>query len=473
MDMSKNFIPDDAHRVHLMAVCGTAMGALACMLKDLGCEVTGSDQKVYPPMSDFLAGRGVRIMDGFRPENLGHRPDLVVVGNAVTRLNPEAAELDRLGLPFCSMPQAINRFVAAGRQTLMVTGTHGKTTTSALLAWILQSAGCDPSFVIGGILKNFQSNYRLGNGDSIVIEGDEYDTAFFDKGPKFLHYRPVATVLTSIEFDHADIYRDLEHVKSAFRRLVDGLPPGSLLIACDEDPRIPEVIAGAALTVCGYGRREGSHWRLGSIAVDPPWTTFDVLQEGSRFARFRTRLIGTHNLLNALSTIAVADHLGLSAAALANALETFEGIRRRQEIRGEKRGIVVMDDFAHHPTAVRETIAAVKAAYPGRRIIAVFEPRTNSSMRKVFQPVYPDSFESADMICIRRPPRLDKVPETERFSSEDLVAELNRRGKAADFFQDTDQIIDHLVQTAVSGDVILVMSNGGFDNIHERLLASL
>jgi UDP-N-acetylmuramate: L-alanyl-gamma-D-glutamyl-meso-diaminopimelate ligase len=254
---------------------------------------------------------------------------------------------------------------------------------------------------------------------------------------------------------------------------VDGLPPGSLLIACDEDPHIPEAIAGAALTVRRYGRREGSHWRLGSITVDPPWTTFDVLQAGSRFARFRTRLIGTHNLLNALAGVAVADHLGLSAAALANALETFEGIRRRQEIRGEKRGIVVMDDFAHHPTAVRETIAAVKAAFPGRRIIAVFEPRTNSSMRKVFQPVYPDAFECADMICIRRPPRLDKVPEAERFSSEDLVAELNRRGKAADFFLDTDQIIDHLVQTAVSGDVILVMSNGGFDNIHERLLASL
>jgi len=473
MDMSKNVIPDDVRRVHLMAVCGTAMGALACMLKDLGYEVTGSDQKVYPPMSDFLAGRGIRIVDGFRPENLGHRPDLVVVGNAVTRLNPEAVELDRLGLPFCSMPQAINRFVVAGRQTLMVTGTHGKTTTSALLAWILQAAGCDPSFVIGGILKNFQSNYRLGNGGLFVIEGDEYDTAFFDKGPKFLHYRPVATALTSIEFDHADIYRDLEHVKSAFRRLMDGLPPGSLLVACDEDPHIPEVIAGAALTVRRYGRREGSHWRLGPIRVDPPWTTFDVLKTGSRFARFRTRLIGTHNLLNALAGIAVADHLGISAAALTGALETFEGIRRRQEIRGEKRGIVVMDDFAHHPTAVRETIAAVKAAFPGRRIIAVFEPRTNSSMRKVFQPVYPASFECADMICIRRPPRLDKVPEAERFSSEDLVRELNRRGKAAGFFPDTDQIINHLAQTAASGDVILIMSNGGFDNIHERLLASL
>jgi UDP-N-acetylmuramate: L-alanyl-gamma-D-glutamyl-meso-diaminopimelate ligase len=262
-------------------------------------------------------------------------------------------------------------------------------------------------------------------------------------------------------------------VKSAFRHLVDGLPPGSLLVACDEDPQIPEVIAGAVLTVRRYGRREGSHWRLGSITVDPPWTTFEVLKAGSRFARFRTRLIGTHNLLNALSAIAVADHLGISAAALADGLETFEGVRRRQEIRGEKRGIVVMDDFAHHPTAVRETIAAVKEAFPERRLIAVFEPRTNSSMRKVFQPVYPASFECADMICIRQPPRLDKVPEAERFSSEELVRELKLRGKVAGFFADTDQIIGHLKQTAAPGDVILIMSNGGFDNIHERLLACL
>jgi len=473
MDMSQNFIPEGVRQIHLIAVCGSAMGALACMLQDLGYEVTGSDQKIYPPMSGFLAERGVRILDGFRPENMAHRPDLVVVGNAVPRTNPEAAHLEQLKIPFCSMPQAVNRFVAAGKQTLMVTGTHGKTTASALLAWILQSAGRDPSFMIGGILKNFDSNYRLGHGRDFVIEGDEYDTAFFDKGPKFLHYHPAATVLTSIEFDHADIYRDLDHVQSAFRRLVESLRGESLLVACDRDANIDAVVAGASPAVQRYGSEVGSDWRLGPIQVDPPWTAFEVLREGRSFGRFRTRMIGRHNLLNALGVLAVADHLGVSAAAAAEALERFEGVKRRQEIRGERRGVIVMDDFAHHPTAVRETIAAVRSSFPGRRLFAVFEPRTNSSMRKVFQAVYPSSFDGADITCIRRPSMLEKIPEGERFSSEELVQELERRGRAAHFFSGTQEIIDFLVKTAAAGDMILIMSNGGFDNIHERLLESL
>jgi len=473
MDISQNFIPESVRRIHLIAVCGTAMGALACMLKDLGYEVTGSDQKAYPPMSRFLAARGIPVMDGYRAEHLSPRPDLVVVGNAVPRINPEAVECERRGLPYCSMPQAVNRFVANGRQTLMVAGTHGKTTTAALLAWVLQTAGRDPSFVIGGILKNFDSNYRLGRGGAIVIEGDEYDTAFFDKGPKFLHYTPAATMLTGIEFDHADIYRDLEHVKSAFRNLVGGLSRESLLVAYDRDPAIDAVTPGAAALVQRYGSRAGSDWRLGSITVEPPWSSFDVLKAGEPFGRFRTRMIGRHNLLNALAAIGVADHFGISAAVAAEALESFQGVKRRQEIRGEKRGVTVMDDFAHHPTAVRETIAAVKSSFPGRRLFAVFEPRTNSSMRKVFQPVYPLSFDGADIICIRRPSMLEKIPEGERFSSEELVQELKRRGSAAHFFSGTEEIIDFLVKTAAAGDMILIMSNGGFDNIHERLLEQL
>ena len=276
MELQKNHIPVEVRRIHLIAVCGTAMGALACMLKDLGYEVTGSDQKVYPPMSRFLAERGIAVMDGYRAEHLSPRPDLVVVGNAVPRTNPEALECERLGLPYCSMPQAVNRFVAAGKQTLMVAGTHGKTTTAAVLAWILQSAGSDPSFVIGGILKNFDSNYRLGRGRFVVIEGDEYDTAFFDKGPKFLHYTPAATVLTGIEFDHADIYRDLDHVKSAFRSLVEGPAREGLLVAYDRDAAIDAVIAGADGPVQRYGGGAGADWRLGPVTMDPPWTTFEV-----------------------------------------------------------------------------------------------------------------------------------------------------------------------------------------------------
>jgi UDP-N-acetylmuramate: L-alanyl-gamma-D-glutamyl-meso-diaminopimelate ligase len=473
MDPALNTIPPGARRVHLIGVCGTAMGALACMLKDLGCEVSGSDQKIYPPMSDFLAGRGIRILEGFRPENLGHRPELVVVGNVIPRANPEALELARLGLAYCSMPQAIHRFAAASKRALMVTGTHGKTSTCAVLAWILAVAGRKPSFVIGGILKNFGSNYGLGGGDLIVLEGDEYDTAFFDKGPKFLHYTPQATVVTGVEFDHADIYRDLAHVKSAFRRLAQGLPAESLLVAWDGDANVSEVIDGTPAGVHRYGRRQDSAWRLSEVEIEPPWTIFGVQRLGRPFGRFRTRLIGAHNRLNALAAIAVADHLGVPAASMATAFESFEGVKRRQEIRGERRGVTVMDDFAHHPTAVRETLAAVRSSFPGRRVIAVFEPRTNTSMRKVFQAVYPAAFDAADLVLIRRPSMLEKVPEPERFSSEALAAALAARGKPARFFADTGEIIDHLVQTAAPGDVVVIMSNGGFDNIHERLLNSL
>jgi UDP-N-acetylmuramate: L-alanyl-gamma-D-glutamyl-meso-diaminopimelate ligase len=424
-------------------------------------------------MSRFLADRGIRVLDGYRAEHLSPAPDLVVVGNAVPRTNPEAIECERQGLPYCSLPQAVNRFVATGKQTLMITGTHGKTTTAALLAWVLQTAGREPSFVIGGILKNFGSNYRLGRGGDVVIEGDEYDTAFFDKGPKFLHYVPAAMVLTSIEFDHADIYRDLAHVTSAFRGLVGGLGRESLLVACDGDDAIDGVVAGAAAAVQRYGSAAGSEWRLGSIAVDPPWTSFEVMRAGRRFGGFRTGMIGRHNLLNALAVIAVADHVGIPAAAAAKALESFQGVNRRQEIRGEKRGIIVIDDFAHHPTAVRETIAAVRSSYPGRRLVAVFEPRTNTSMRKVFQQDYSQSFNGADRICIRRPSMLEKVPEAERLSAEALVADLQCQGLNAAFFPDTESIIASIADSGRSGDVVLIMSNGGFDNIHERLLESL
>jgi UDP-N-acetylmuramate: L-alanyl-gamma-D-glutamyl-meso-diaminopimelate ligase len=341
------------------------------------------------------------------------------------------------------------------------------------VATLLLEAGRDPSLLVGGIAANFDGSFRDGAGPEFVVEGDEYDTAFFDKGPKFLHYAPTATVLTSIEFDHADIYRDLEHVQSAFRRLVLGLGRERLLLAYDQDAAIDAAIAGATAAVQRYGSETGSAWRLGSVAVDPPWTSFEVRRGGGSYGRLRTRMIGRHNLLNALAVIGVSNYLGISGALVAEAMESFQGLKRRQEIRGEKRGILVMDDFAHHPTAVRETIAAVRSAYPGRRLIAVFEPRTNSSMRKVFQPVYPQSFDGADRVCIRSPSMLEKVPEAERFSAEALVADLQRQGRNAEFFPDTESIIASIVDTGRSGDVVLIMSNGGFDNIHERLLASL
>jgi len=473
LDMDKNRIPETVRTIHLIAVCGTGMGALACMLRDLGFEVTGSDQKIYPPMSHFLVKKGIRIMDGFREENISYAPDLVVVGNAVVRQNPEAGKLHRMGLNFCSMPQALNRFVAGGKKTLMVTGTHGKTTTSAILAWILHEAGLDPSFMIGGILKNFDSNYRLGNGPYFVVEGDEYDTAFFDKGPKFLHFHPQIAVLTSVEFDHADIFHDLDHVKRTFKGFISGLSGSSLLLAYDGDKNVVGLIDNANCRIENYGKNPNSTWRLGSISAESPWTTFETIKNNETFAVFKTRLFGEHNLLNALAVIAVADQLKIPLQIIAGALETFKGIKRRQEIRGEKGQITVIDDFAHHPTAVRETVRAVKSVHSNGRLIAVFEPRTNTSMRSIFQKEYLQSFELADLICIRQPPLLKKIPPGQRFSSRRLVNDLKSRGKDAHYFPDTDAIIAFLSSTARPHDLILIMSNGGFDNIHQRLLESL
>jgi UDP-N-acetylmuramate: L-alanyl-gamma-D-glutamyl-meso-diaminopimelate ligase len=329
-----NRIPQTVRHVHLIAVCGTAMGALACMFKDAGYTVSGSDTNVYPPMSRFLEEKSIAIMKGFHARNLVPRPDLVVVGNAVSRDNPDVVAAAEMGLCYCSMPQAVNRFAAAGKRQVLVTGTHGKTTTSALIAWILHHAGRDPSFIIGGILPNFSSNYRSGAGDCIVLEADEYDTAFFDKGPKFLHYTPDAAVLTSVEFDHADIYRDLDHVREAFSRFLRQMPAGALLLHVDDDPNVADLVDAAPCRRQAYGRHADSPWRLDPVYLQPPVTRFDVARRGAPFGRFASRLIGKHNLKNTLAAIAVADHLGVAPDRIASALDTFRGVRRRQEIAG-------------------------------------------------------------------------------------------------------------------------------------------
>ena len=464
-------IPDTVRCIHLIAVCGTGMGALAGMLKDLGYVVTGSDQHIYPPMSDFLRAKQITVLDGFRARNLSHQPDLVVVGNAVSKDNPEVQAMISMGLPYCSMPQAINHFGAENKRQIVVTGTHGKTTTSSFIAWMLHSAGMAPSFLIGGIGANLKSNYRAGEGDWIVLEGDEYDTAYFDKGPKFLHYQPAIAVLTGIEFDHADIFKDLDHIKTAFNRFITNLPAFGTLIAFDNDENIASIVSACPVPVLYYGRKAESDWRLGETRIEPPWTRFEVYNRDHLFGRFKTRMIGEHNMCNLLSGIAAGHLAGLHGEQIVRAVETFNGVRRRQETRGVKNGITVLDDFAHHPTAVRETVRAVKGFYgQERRVIAVFEPRTNSSRRKVFQGIYPASFDDADMICIRQPPLLDKIPLDQRFSSIQLVDDLKTKGKDARFFEETDGIIEFLKSEARPDDVILIMSNGGFDNIHQRLL---
>lgn len=466
-------LPEDIQHIHLIAVCGTGMGALACLLKEMGYEVTGSDQHVYPPMSDFLIGRGISLFEGYVADNLNPSPDLVVVGNAVSKDNPEVQAMQALKVPYCSMPQAINRFAAAGKKQIVVTGTHGKTTTSSFIAWLLTCAGLDPSFLIGGIVSDFDSNYRLGQGDYMVLEGDEYDTAFFDKGPKFLHYVPEFAVLTSVEFDHADIFRDLDHIKYTFGRLLEGMPRQSILLAFDQDDNVADILPQTSCRVTMYGRSADSAWGLGDFCIDPPFTRFQILRKDKLWGEFKTRMIGRHNLCNLLAGIAVGEQLGIRQIDMAKALESFKGVRRRQEVRGVKNDIIVIDDFAHHPTAVSETIHAVKSFYENRRVIAVFEPRTNSSRRNVFQSVYPGAFDRADMVCVRQAPLLEKIAVDQRFSSEQLVEDLVQQGKQAFYFQDTDAIVDFLIVHAQPNDVLLIMSNGGFDDIHTRLLDAL
>ncbi len=473
IDLSLNTLPEHIHHIHLMGICGTGMGSLAGMLKEQGFHITGSDQAVYPPMSTFLAGIGIEVRQGYGPQNLNPKPDLVIVGNVITQVNPEAQELIRLRIPFLSLPQALARIFLKDKICLVVAGTHGKTTTSALLASILDQAGLSPGFMIGGVLRGYERNYQIGRGPYFVIEGDEYDTAFFDKGPKFLHYRPHLAVLTSIEFDHADIYADLKAVQKAFARFLSILPEEGLLVAHGPDPRIQEILFQALCPVETYGLDARWDWHLEELTPTEKGSRFQVYRRREFFGAFDSPLAGKHNALNFVSLVPILTHLGLSPEMIARGLAGFQGIHRRQEIRGIQAGVTVIDDFAHHPTAVRETIQAMRAQYQGRRLIAVFEPRTNTSRRRIFQKEYGLSFDGADLVLIREAPDLAKIPEGERFSSNQLVKQLVTSGKKARYFPDTEEILAFLSGHLKAGDVVLIMSNGGFDRIHERLLALL
>ncbi len=468
-----NTFPESTRHIHFMGVCGTGMAAMAAMLKSQGYIVTGSDVHVYPPMSDFLANAGIVICDGYNAANLNPRPDLVIVGNVITRKNTEAIALASLRIPYLSFPQLLNRRFLASKKSVVVAGTHGKTTTSSLLATLLYGAGLEPGFLIGGIVQAFSCNFRVGDGPYFVVEGDEYDTAFFDKGPKFLHYSPHIAIITSIEFDHADIYADLESVKKSFRRLIAIMPKDGCLVAHLDDPVVAELVADAPCRVVGYGNGPHCDWVLSKYSCDVNGSSFDALYRSEHFGYFETVMPGKHNCLNALAVIAVLADIGVSPKIISHELKKFKGVKRRQEVRGEIGGVTVIDDFAHHPTAVRETIAALKAVYAQRRLIVVFEPRTNSSRRRVFQQDYLQVFDKADMIIVKEPEPLVALPEDQRFSAKELVSGLVGKGSDAYYFPTTDKILGYLMTVVSSGDVVAVMSNGGFDNIHVRLLDML
>ncbi len=469
---SLNRLPDTLRHIHLIGICGTGMASLAGMLKSQGHLITGSDQNIYPPMSLFLESLSIPVFDGYRSEHLHPEPDLVIVGNVVTKENPEAVELSSLRLPYLSFPQAIGHFALKDKRSIVISGTHGKTTTSALIAWILEKAGMDPGFMIGGIPRNFEKNFKSGKGPYFVIEGDEYDTAFFDKGPKFLHYNPWITILTSIEFDHADIYRDLDHVIGSFRKLINLIPANGLLIANGDDKIVRRESKEAGCRTETYGFSENNRWRAADLTFEAAFTQLTILKKGEEIP-FSTSLYGRHNISNLLAAVVLGRFLEIPWTIIEEAARTFSGVKRRQEIIGERNGILVLDDFAHHPTAVRETIAAVRDKYRGRRVIAVFEPRSNSSRRKIFQDRYSLSFDAADLILIPEPPLMGSIPVDERFSSRQLVSDLNERGLKAGYFETTDKLLEALVRAARSQDVVLIMSNGGFDYLHQRLLDAL
>lgn len=470
-------LPQDPKTIHFIAVCGTGMGALACMLASAGRRVTGSDQAIYPPMSTQLERRGIGFMKGYRAENLRGNsdgpPDLVVVGNAMSRGNPEIEALLESGIPYVSMPEALKLLFLEGKHPLVVAGTHGKTTTTSLAAFALLHAGRDPSLLVGGVARDFGGGFRVGCGDVFVIEGDEYDTAFFDKEPKFLHYAPRTAILTSVEFDHADIYRDLDHVCEAFAKFIALIPPEGLLAVCSDDPRALDVSRGARCRRVTYGTGDEASLRGSALAIKPEGTRFEVTRAGEALGSFTVPLAGAHNVRNALGVIAVCLDLGLDANTIREALARFGGVARRQEIKGEAAGVLVIDDFAHHPTALGETIGAMKARYPGRRLWAIFEPRSNTSRRNVHQKAYVRALEGADVAIIAGVDNPDKIPRSERLSPERVASELRDRGCNGRFIARVDDIVAFAADNARPGDVLLVMSNGSFGGIHGKLLDAL
>jgi len=462
-------------RVHLIGVCGTAMATLAALLQRRGHDVQGSDQHIYPPMSDFLRAEGIRLLDGYHAEHISPDLDLVVVGNAISRGNAELEAVLERRSRYCSLPEAVREYFLRDAQPIVLAGTHGKTTTTALTAWLLTHGGLDPSLLVGGIARNFGdggTSYQVGKGPHFVIEGDEYDSAFFDKTAKFLKYLPQVAVIGNVEFDHADIYADFAAVQLAFRRLVNLVPRNGLLLLGADDEGARALQPYAVSPVETFGLSGDADWQASDVTAQDGVTRFLVRYKGDAFGTFRSPLLGHHNVRNALAAIAVGHWAGLTADALAAGLAAFRGIKRRLETVGQARGVTVIDDFAHHPTAVRETLAALRAGYPDRRIWAVFEPRSASSCRRVFQDAFAQAFGDADEILVAAVYR-SSLPDDERLDARQLVRDLSGQGRHARYVPDVPEIVATIAREAREGDVVMVMSNGGFGGIHGLLLTAL
>ncbi len=469
---------------HLIGVCGTAMGSLAGMLKAQGHRVTGSDKAFYPPMGDELKRLGIETFDGFDAAHLnqggGETPEVVVIGNATSRSNAEIEYTLNNKLRYASMPEVIRENFIRGRHSTVVTGTHGKTTTTSLAAWVMEVGGLDPSFLVGGVAENFGASFKVTDSSYFVIEGDEYDTAYFDKGPKFLHYLPDLVILNNIEYDHADIYPSLDAVKKAFRLLVNLIPTQGRLIAGWDSPVVREVVAkpvepqGVWCPVESFGiEHPDAKWTAREIVFLPEETRFKVLCEGKEFGEFRTPLAGMYNVKNCLGVIAAAEVLGIERRAVAEALSTFKSVKRRMQVRGVVNEITVIDDFAHHVTAIRETLRAVKQKYRDRRVVAIFEPRSWTTRKKVFQKDYPPAFAPADYVVIAPIFESFRLTADDQLSIDEVIADLRAAGKQAFSIEGAEAIVTHVTPDLRGGDVVVIMSNGGFGGIHEKLLDAI
>ena len=459
-------------RIHLIGICGTAMATLAALLKSRGHDVRGSDQNVYPPMSDFLIEQQITTLQGFLPQHITDDLDLVVVGNAISRGNPELEEVLDRKIRYCSLPDAVRDHFLWGARSVVISGTHGKTTTTSLAGWLLTHGGADPSMLVGGIAENFSASYRVGGGREFVIEGDEYDSAFFDKTAKFLKYLPDIAVVNNIEYDHADIYPDLESIRVAFRRFVILIPRRGLLLLGADDREAGALKANARCRVETFGLSDGADWQAHGLRVEGGSTVFSLRRKGEPAGTFQVPLLGAYNVRNALAAIAVGAAVGIDLETMAGGLRAFKGVRRRMELRGIAKGVSVYDDFAHHPTAIAETLAGVRSAYPDRRIWAIFEPRSATSCRSVFQEDFARAFALADRIVLPAVFR-SNLPEDQRLSPERLVQDLQNAGKDARYIPAVDEIVRTVAKEARDGDLVIVMSNGGFDDIHRKLLGAM
>jgi len=455
--------------VHLIGICGTAMASLAGMLQTRGFCVTGSDAAAYPPMSDFLASLGIEVSQPFAEANLDPHADLVVVGNAISRGNVELEYVLDQRIPFCSLPQILHDQFLRDKEVLVVAGTHGKTTTTSMLAWIFESAGMQPSFLIGGIAENFSSSFHLGKGKHFIIEGDEYDTAFFDKGPKFLHYFPDSVILTSVEFDHADIYKDLDAVETAFKRLVNLVPRRGRIVAFDTGESLDRCLSRAFCPVERYGVSPSAKWRITALRLEPTRTSWSVQCDGKAWHDFEYSLGGEYNVWNATATAVLASSYGISKDQIATALRTFKSVKRRLEVRATVDGVTIIDDFAHHPTAIAGTLTALRSRYPKARLWVLLEPRSNTLRRNVLQYELAKSLALADEVVVASVFRPEAIPESERLDLSVVAAQVQQQGRRIRIVPTVDGIVQLIAPELRSGDVVAILSNGGFGGIYEKL----